>query len=130
LFFATNLYAYITKDCGHKLTTITCRKERLQRLGVPSAALHASFFVQKCAGGAVLWNRNYILRFRFRLLKSYGSRYGSDFEHVLVPVPDPYLVFRRSKAVFKKKITFLIFTFLMLIEAVMLPRKLSSHLFI
>jgi hypothetical protein len=26
---------------------------------------------------AVLWNRNYFLRFRFRLLKSYGS--GSDF---------------------------------------------------
>ncbi len=25
----------------------------------------------------VLWNRNYFLRFRFRLLKSYGS--GSDF---------------------------------------------------
>jgi hypothetical protein len=27
----------------------------------------------------VLWNRNYFLRFRFRLLKSYGSGSGSDF---------------------------------------------------
>ena len=33
----------------------------------------------------VLWNRNYFLRFRFRLLKSYDS--GSDFEKVTVPVP-------------------------------------------
>jgi hypothetical protein len=58
---------------------------------------------------AVLWNRNYFLRFRFRLLKSYGS--GSDFRKsygsgsgsyfrnvtvpvlvpVPVPVPAPYL---------------------------------------
>jgi hypothetical protein len=28
---------------------------------------------------AVLWNRNYFLRFRFQLLKSYGSGSGSDF---------------------------------------------------
>ncbi len=28
---------------------------------------------------AVLWNRNYFLRFQFRLLKSYGSGSGSDF---------------------------------------------------
>ncbi len=28
---------------------------------------------------AVLWNRNYLLRFRFRLLKSYGSGSGSNF---------------------------------------------------
>jgi hypothetical protein len=36
---------------------------------------------------AVLWNRNYILqfRFRFRHLISYGS--GSDFCKVMVPVP-------------------------------------------
>ncbi len=32
----------------------------------------------------VLWNRNYFIRFRFRLLKSYGS--GSDFWKVAVPV--------------------------------------------
>jgi hypothetical protein len=38
---------------------------------------------------AVLWNRNYFLRSRFRLLKSYGS--GSDFEKVMVPVPVPTL---------------------------------------
>jgi hypothetical protein len=29
--------------------------------------------------GAVLWNRNYFLRFRFRLLKSYGCGSSSDF---------------------------------------------------
>jgi hypothetical protein len=53
----------------------------------------------------VLWNRNYFLRFRFRfrLLKSYGSgsvsdfrkSYGSGsgsyFRKVPVPVPDPNL---------------------------------------
>jgi hypothetical protein len=32
----------------------------------------------------VLWNRNYFLRFWFRLLKSYGS--DSDFCQVTVPV--------------------------------------------
>jgi hypothetical protein len=31
-----------------------------------------------------LWNRNYFLRFRFRLLKSYGS--GSNYLKVVVPV--------------------------------------------
>jgi hypothetical protein len=37
---------------------------------------------------AVLWNRNYFLRFRFRLLKSYGS--GSTRQKVTVPtVPVP-----------------------------------------
>jgi hypothetical protein len=36
---------------------------------------------------AALWNRNYFLRFRFRLLKSYGS--GSNFGKVMVPVPVP-----------------------------------------
>ncbi len=37
----------------------------------------------------VLWNRNYLLRFRFRfwLLKSYGS--GSNVRKVMVPVPVP-----------------------------------------
>ncbi len=50
-----------------------------------------------------MWNRNYFLRFRFRLLKSYGSGSGSDFwqsygsgsgsyfRKVPVPVPAPYL---------------------------------------
>jgi hypothetical protein len=39
----------------------------------------------------VLWNRNYLLRFRFRfgLLKSYGSGSGPNFWKVLVPVPVP-----------------------------------------
>jgi hypothetical protein len=30
-------------------------------------------WVEGGAGKAVLWNRNYFLRFRFRLLKSYGA---------------------------------------------------------
>jgi hypothetical protein len=40
---------------------------------------------------AVLWNRNYFLRFRFRfrLLKSYGSVSGSDFWKSYGPVPVP-----------------------------------------
>ncbi len=40
---------------------------------------------------AVLWNRNYLLQFRFRfwLLKSYESGSGSDFWKVMVPVPVP-----------------------------------------
>ncbi len=37
----------------------------------------------------VLRNHNYFLRFRFRLLTSYGS--GSDFWQVTVPAPAPYL---------------------------------------
>ena len=37
----------------------------------------------------VLWNRNYLLRFRFWLLKSYGSGSGSNFWKVMVPVPLP-----------------------------------------
>jgi hypothetical protein len=37
----------------------------------------------------VLWNRNYFLRFRFRLLKSYGSGSGPTFEKVMIPVPVP-----------------------------------------
>jgi hypothetical protein len=60
---------------------------------------------------AVLWNRNYFLRFRFWLLKSYGS--GSDFWKsygsgsyfwkvtVPVPVPAPYLY--HKKQIFLKK---------------------------
>ncbi len=36
-------------------------------------------------------DRNYFLRFRFRLLKSYGSGSGSDFWKVMVPVPAPNL---------------------------------------
>ncbi len=43
----------------------------------------------KAKTGPVLWNRNYLLRFRFRfwLLESYGS--GSIFWKVMVPVPVP-----------------------------------------
>jgi hypothetical protein len=48
----------------------------------------------------VLWNRNYFLRFRFRLLKSYGS--ASVFCKVMVPVPVPYLDYK--KQIFQKKI--------------------------
>ncbi len=60
---------------------------------------------------AVLWNRNYFLRFRFRfrflLLKSFGSGSGSDFWKsygsgsyfwkitVPVPVPAPYLAHKK-----------------------------------
>jgi hypothetical protein len=60
----------------------------------------------------VLWNRNYILRFRFRLLKSYGSGSGSGsssyLRKVTVPVPAvpvpvlaPYL--DHKKQILKKK---------------------------
>jgi hypothetical protein len=40
---------------------------------------------------AELWNRYYFLRFRFLLLKSYGSGYGSgfDFWKAMIPVPVP-----------------------------------------
>ncbi len=41
--------------------------------------------VQQEYSTAVLWNRNYLLRFRFWLLKRYGS--GSNFWKVMVPVP-------------------------------------------
>ncbi len=62
----------------------------------------------------VLWNRNYLLRFRFRfwLLKIYGSGSGSNFwkvmvpvstfEKVTVPVPAPYL--DRKKQIFQKNL--------------------------
>ncbi len=60
---------------------------------------------------SVLWNRNYFLRFRFRLLKSYGSgsdfwkSYGSGsgsyFWKIMVPVPAPYLY--HKKQIFLKK---------------------------
>ncbi len=69
---------------------------------------------------AVLWNRNYFLRFRFRfrLLKSYGS--GSDFWKsygsgsgsyfwkvtVPVPVPAPYL-YHKKQIFLKKFVSFL-----------------------
>jgi hypothetical protein len=46
-----------------------------QRLAVPT--LHHRLEVTIVTFHPVLRNRNYILRFRFRLLKSYGS--GSDF---------------------------------------------------
>ncbi len=45
--------------------------------GLSAAAAEAAWLGVKFAEGAVLWNRSYFLRFRFRLLKSYGS--GSDF---------------------------------------------------
>ncbi len=65
-------------------------------------------------------NRNYFLRFRFRLLKSYGSGSGSDFWQsygsgsgsyfwkvtVPVPVPAPYL-FHKKQIFLKKFVSFL-----------------------
>jgi hypothetical protein len=56
----------------------------------------------------VLWNRNYFLRFRIQLLKSYsyGSGFrksygsGSYFRNVTVPVPAPYL--DHKKLIFSK----------------------------
>ncbi len=49
----------------------------------------------------VLWNRNYFLRFRFRLLKSYGSGSGSNFWKVLVPVPVPVPTFEKLRFRFR-----------------------------
>ncbi len=57
----------------------------------------------------MLWNRNYLLRFRFRfwLLKSYGS--SSNIWKVLVPVPVPVPTFEKvpyldhKKQILKKK---------------------------
>ncbi len=62
---------------------------------------------------SALWNRNYFLRFRFRLLKSYGT--VSNFWKVLVPVPVPapylpkkilenFCVFLLSKLFYKEKV--------------------------
>ncbi len=56
---------------------------------------------------SALWNRNNFLRFRFRLLKSYGSGSGSYFWKVTVtvpvsvPVPAPYL--KHNKQTFQDK---------------------------
>ncbi len=50
----------------------------------------------------VLWNRNYLLRFRFWLLKSYGSGSGPNFWKVLVPVPVPTFYLDHKKQFFKK----------------------------
>ncbi len=66
---------------------------------------------------AVLWHRNYLLRFRFWLLKSYGSGSGSGpnfwkvlvpvpvptFEKVTVPVPVPAPYLDHKKQIYKKK---------------------------
>jgi hypothetical protein len=63
-----------------------------------------------------LWNRNYFLRFRFLLLKSYGSgsgfgsdiwkSYGSDsgsyFWKIRVPVPVPAPYLDHKKQIFQK----------------------------
>ncbi len=65
----------------------------------------------------MLWNRNYFLRFRFRLLKSYGSGSGSDlcksygsgsssgsyFWKVTVPVPVPAPYLYHKKQIFLEK---------------------------
>jgi hypothetical protein len=63
---------------------------------------------------AALWNPNYFLRFRFRLLRSYGSGSGSssDFWHITVPDPVPYLVSRPLIAVFKQYFFFFLIFFL------------------
>ncbi len=69
---------------------------------------------------AALWNRNYFLRFRFRLLKSYGSGSGSNFWKVMVPVPTyekfrfrSSSISRRKKANFSKKMLIKILPFLL-----------------
>ncbi len=82
---------------------------------------HPTFFLPNLSWNkAVLWNRNYLLRFRFRLLKSFGSGSSSDFWKsysygsgsgsgsyfrkvpVPVPVPAPYL--DHKKQIFQNKI--------------------------
>ncbi len=67
----------------------------------PLAATRFYLFLVSFVLTAVLWNRNYFLRFRFRFLllksygcgsqfwKSYGSGSGSYFRKVTVPVPVP-----------------------------------------
>ncbi len=82
------------------------------------------YFMLLGGSWAVLWNRNYFLRFRvrFRLLKSYGSGSGSDFWKsygsgsgsgsyiwkVTVPVPvlAPYL-YHKKQIFLKKFVSFL-----------------------
>ncbi len=101
---------------------------RLDEIGGVNRYKRMSAFVLRVA----LWNRNYFFRFRFWLLKSYGSGSDSDFWHVTVPAPVPDLVSRPLIAVFK----FFFFnitgtgTFFLLIEAALMTRNLSSHLFI
>ncbi len=87
------------------------------RIYVP--ALCSTDIPSHCAVLAVLWNRNYFLRFRFRLLKSYGSGsdfskvgFGtgtitfqkSDFWKVTAPVQAPYLY--HKKQIFCKKFVY------------------------
>ncbi len=54
------------------------------------------YFRKHLLENAVLWKRNYLLRFRFWLLKSYGSGSGSvsNFWKV-VPVPVPIPIFEK-----------------------------------
>ncbi len=75
--------------------------------GVPDPWIRNQKYGSVSASESLLWNRNYFLRFRFRflLLKSFGSGSGSDFLKsygsgsgsyfwkvtVPVPVPAPYL---------------------------------------
>ncbi len=49
---------------------------------LPLHKVHRNIFTMNVPA---LWNRNYFLRFRFWLLKSYSS--GSDFWKVIIPVP-------------------------------------------
>jgi hypothetical protein len=71
---------------------------RAQRSAARSAALQAA-----------LWNRNYFLRFRFRLLKNYGSGSGSNFWKVMFPVPT--FVKLRFRLRFKNVGKFFLFTY-------------------
>ncbi len=59
---------------------------------------------------SVLWNRNYLLWFRFWLLKSYGSGSGSNFWKVMFPVPAPYLDYKKQILQKKFWISFWLFT--------------------
>jgi hypothetical protein len=83
----------------------------------PICGEHQQLVLPGGTGATVLWNRNYFLRFRFRLLKSFGSGSISDFPKsygsssgsyfrkvtVPVPVPAPYLDHKKQK---KKKKNF------------------------
>jgi hypothetical protein len=53
------------------------RIRALTKVTSPDAARKIAGFLNKVTFISVLWNRNYFLRFRFRLLTSYGFVSGS-----------------------------------------------------
>jgi hypothetical protein len=70
-------------------------------------------FKLSASPATALWNRNYFLRFRFRLLKSYGSGSGSYFRKVTVPVPVSAPHLDLKKQIFSKKMLGHFFAFLL-----------------